>query len=178
MKNMQQKSTKINKTPFIIVLCFLIIALYGFSAYAFKFWPFNRTTVLSTNNKSGDLQQNNPKTNIPAASDNTSKTTNQVPVDSALVATIDRLDQTNGVVTFQGSVNSPLPGGNCSIIFTNPNDKPVTQTANATLSNGMAKCGPIQIPEQQFTYLGEWNATFRYYINGSQVVTIKAITIK
>lgn len=106
------------------------------------------------------------------------QTTDEVPVNSSLSATIDELSQSNGFIVFNGSVNDNQAGGSCTVTFSNENDRPVTQTVAANVANKRATCDEIKIPETSFSFLGEWIVTFRYYNNDSQAVTEDRITIR
>lgn len=108
----------------------------------------------------------------------TSKTTDDVPVNPSLSATIDELSQADGFVVFRGSVNDSKSGGSCTITFTNENDRPVTQTVPAKIANKRATCEDVRISETNFSFLGDWVATFRYYNDDKQVVTEDRIMIR
>lgn len=108
----------------------------------------------------------------------TGKTTDEIPVSTKLTAAIDELSQSNGSVTFKGSVDDGQSGGSCTITFSNENDRPVTQTVAANVTNGRATCDEVKIPETSFSFLGEWIATFRYYNNDTQAVAEDRITIR
>lgn len=137
--------------------------------------PFGETSTTNPTTQNSDDTSHGTKDDVVPGSD---KTTDQIPVDVTLVATIDQLSQSNGKITFKGSVNDNTADGNCSITFSNPNDRPISRTSKASQVNGIAVCGPIEIPETEFSFLGEWTATFRYYINDSQAVVERKVTIQ
>ncbi|RWZ78345.1 MAG: hypothetical protein EOT05_01095 [Candidatus Microsaccharimonas sossegonensis] len=178
MKKTQNKTSVFKKIATIIVLIFLAVLLFVAFAYLTKIWPFNNNSQNNLPVKIMDSQKNATKDTIPAAKDTTTKTTDQVPVNATVTATIDELFQSNGKITFKATVQSSVVGGKCSVTFTNPNDKPVVRTFNATAGKTVTVCGPVEIPEQEFTYLGQWDATFRYYINDGQITATKVITIQ
>ena len=179
MKKIQKKSA----TPKKIVLATsvviaLLIAFVTF-AYATKNWPFNNSTNQTSGIRPDEVfQENATKDDSPSYEDIPTKTTDQIPANNSVSITVDELTQSNGVVRFKATTTSTASGGKCSLTLTNPNDKPVTRTVDAKVSNSVDTCGPIEIPEQEFSYLGEWTATLRYYINDTQVVVTKAINIQ
>jgi len=178
MKKIQRKSTVAKKIiVFVLVLVAVLVAFTGF-AYAANIWPFNNSTVPTSDTQNNNSQENATKDGNPSSEDTPTKTTDQIPLNNSVVVTIDELAQSNGLITFKATVASSIQGGKCSLSLTNPNDKPVTRTVNATSSNSTQICGPIEISEQEFSYLGEWTATLRYYINDTQALATKAITIK
>jgi len=179
MKKIQKKPSNLKKVLIVSLLIVAVVVAGLLFAYTTKKWPFSQTTLqTSPSTNISEPQKNATKDDIPSAEDTPTHTTDQVPVDTSITATINQLSQSNGVITFQATTNSPTPGGKCSLSLTNQNDKPVTRTMDATLNNSVATCGPIQIPEQEFTYIGEWTATLRYYINDSQAVATRSIIIK
>jgi len=180
MKKIQRESTVSKK---ILVFTLIIIALLvttGVFAYTTKTWPFSNNTIPTPANQSNndDLQENATKDGDLSPNDIPTKTTDQIPVNDSISVTVDELTQSNGVIRFKATTTSSVHGGKCSLTLTNPNDKPVTRTVSASNSDSTEICGPIEIPEQEFSYLGEWTATIRYYINDTQVVATKAINIK
>jgi len=177
MKNFRKQKSPVKKAIVILIIAIVLAGIYGGVSYTAKWWPFSVSTgnpVTESTNSDG----NATKEGLIVPGENSSKTTDQVPVTTELTATITNLSQSNGYVSFVGTVNSVDTSGECSIILTNDNDKPVSRTVTAIIESGVVTCGPVQIPESEFTFLGKWLGTFRYYINGSQVVATKDITIK
>jgi len=163
---------------FVILLIAGTVYLIGFKGTLLGWQPFppfppiqNETTQDSSDTNHGT------KDDIENTDIGTDKTTNQIPVNEALTATFIGLSQSDGYIKFSGSANDSKEG-TCSIVFANPNDRPITRTVNATQKDGKAVCEPVQIPETEFSFLGEWTATFRYYINDTQAVAEKKITIQ
>jgi hypothetical protein len=183
MKITKQKRLP-KKTKIIILIGSIVVALLIAAAVylvAFKgnllgWQPFGNTpsTVEPITEDSPDTNHGTKDDTTPG----TDKTTDEIPVSETLAATIMTLSQSNGQITFTGSANDNNAGGTCSIVFTNPNDRPVSRSANTTQSDGEAICGPIQIPETEFSFLGEWTATFRYYSGDTQAVTERTINIQ
>ena len=158
-----------------LLLVSLVIYITVFKGILFGWQPFgSQNTVEPVTQSSSDTNHGTKDDTInPSES-----TTDQVPISDTLVATIDDLSQTDGFITFTGSVNDTSNGGSCSIVFSNPNDRPISRTVNAVTNNGKAVCGPIKVAETEFSYLGEWTMTFRYFSGKSQAVTERNITIQ
>jgi hypothetical protein len=173
------KITTQNKSKISLIIAVCIIALLGAytaAAYHYQLFPF-QPNVPEVSKEITDPTSSPDKEAIPTG-EYTDKTTNDIPTNPTLAATIDQLEQKNGVVLAKGSVNTSDASGLCSFVFSNDNDKPITQTVNPTLKDTQILCGPIEIPEQSFSFLGEWNVSFRYYSNNTQVSTESKITIK
>jgi hypothetical protein len=180
--NKQKHLTK--KTKLIILigstLAVLLIAaavyLVAFKGNLFGWQPFGSTpAVVEPVTEDSPDTSHGTKDDITPVTD---KTTDEIPVSETLTATFIDLAQSNGQITFTGSANDKNTGGTCSIIFSNPNDRPVSRSANTTQSDGKAVCGPILIPETEFSFLGEWTATFRYYSGDTQAVAERTINIQ
>lgn len=158
-----------------IVFTGLVIYLVVFKGSLFGWQPFGTTVTVDPPTQSSSDTNHGTKddaTDIPT--DNTS----QIPVSETLIASIDELSQSGGYIRFSGSANDTKTGGSCSIVFSNPNDRPISRTADATISSGKALCGPIKVAETEFSYLGEWTMTFRYYSGKSQAVSERKIIIQ
>jgi len=179
MKNYKtnQSHTKRNIISVIIIVVVVLIA-YTSTSFALKLWPFTQPTPSDTQSDSTSTSTDSSKDNIPSSDNGSTKTTDQVPVDTALNATINTLEQKNGLVTFNGSVSPALAGGTCSLTFTNPNDKPINRTSESTTDNTSSVCKQITVPETEFSYLGTWTTTFRYFVGEKQVVATKDIVIQ
>jgi hypothetical protein len=183
MKITKQKHlTKKTKLIILIgsILALLLIAttvyLVAFKGNLLGWQPFGATPAAVE-----PVTEDSPDTNHGTKDDidpETDKTTDEIPVSETLAATFVDLSQSNGQVAFTGSANDNNAGGTCSIVFSNPNDRPVSRSATAAISDGKAICGPILIPETEFSFLGEWTATFRYYSGDTQAVAERTINIQ
>lgn len=180
MKITKKNKNRNKKTSLLLVviaglaLVSLVLYLTVFKGSLFGWQPFGSTAVEPVTQSSSDTSHGTKED----ANNPTDSTTDQVPVSDTLIATIDNLSQADGFITFLGSINDKTTGGSCSIVFSNPNDRPISRTVNAVVNNGKAVCGPIKIAETEFSYLGEWTMTFRYYSGKSQAVAERQITIQ
>lgn len=159
----------------LILLIAAAVYLVFFNGKLLGWQPFPPTATPAPTTQSSDDTDHGTKDDTTPGTD---KTTDQIPVSETLVATFTDLSQSGGYIKFSGTANDDKTGGSCSIVFTNPNDRPVSRTSQATQNGGKAVCGPIQIPETEFSFLGEWTATFRYYTDDSQAVVERKITIQ
>ena len=172
---MKQKTTS-QKKVFITLLVVLVLLLAAgtYIAYA-KIQESNNTNSFSETT-SENLDPTEAKENSEETYNNT--TTDQVPETTNTTVNITTLKQEGGQVIFNASVTSSAQDRKCSLTFTNPNDKPVSRTVDATISSDSSVCGPISIPTEEFALIGEWTATLRYYSNGAQAIASKTIDIK
>lgn len=161
----------------VAVLLFVAAATYliFFNGKLLGWQPFPLSAPSSPTTQSSNDTNHGTKDDVDLGSD---KTTDQIPVSTDLTATINELSQSNGLVNFRGSANDSKDGGTCSVIFSNSNDRPITRTAKSNVSGGTATCETIQIPETEFSFLGEWGVTFRYYSGDTQAVAEGKIDIK
>lgn len=109
---------------------------------------------------------------------NTDKTSDQVPVSKDLTATISQLEQTDEGIIFSATIANSPDAGRCVVTFTNPNDKPVVKEVDATVKDGVALCGPLTVSPLEFSYLGEWQATLRYYLDDQQAIASGKVVIR
>lgn len=170
------KQTK-SKKPLIFLGIIICLALLAGGIYYFV------TAQSSSTHSAGNDSQNaadktipSTKNGTPASSpdvDNT-KTTNDIPVAKETNVTIEKLSQENGSITYSATIGNPGESGTCSATFSNNTDRPVTRT---TTAEGPS-CGPVSIPEAEFSTLGTWTLTLRYYTNNTQAVATQTIEIK
>ncbi len=177
MKTMKTKSVRIKKPLIIVITATVLIIGFGVTAYATNLWPFTKNED-TTSPLLEDPNKNASKEDLTVPDETSTKTTDEIPINTTIAASIDTLRETDTAVTFTGSVNNKEAGGKCSITFSNPDSKPVIRTADATNNGEFSICGPIEIPINDFTLLGTWSATFRYYINDMQAVASKDIVIQ
>lgn len=179
MRNSRAKKNQSRRKITIVVIVVILAAIaYAGTSFALELWPFEQHTTNSDGTTTTGSSQNATKDNIPTKEGGTTKTTDQVPVDATLTAAITTLQQADGFVTFSGTVTPAQTGGSCSVTLSNPNDKPVVRSVDATSDANGTICGPIKIPESEFSYLGTWTATFRYFVGDKQVVATKDIVIQ
>ncbi len=179
-KKQRRKSYKpiiITTSVVVVLLIVAVIYLIPLKGSLFGWQPFRTSTPVDTTTQNSDDTSHGTK-DTTTTDGSTDKTTDQIPVSTTLTAKISQLEQTNGAVVFTGSVNDASTGGKCSITFSNENDRPITRSADAVVVNNTGTCGPISVPENEFSFLGDWKATFRYYLNDSQAIAEGIITIK
>lgn len=175
-KNKNKKRILILTITGAIILTVAIIYLGAFRGSIFGWQPFSpqEPAINSDTQSSIDTSHGTKDDSINAPG----KTTNQIPVNDSIVASIDELTQKDGYIKFTGSVNNVESGGTCSVLFTNPNDRPISRTVATSISDNKSVCGPIVIPETEFSFLGEWITVFRYYVNETQAVVEGKILIQ
>lgn len=177
---------KSHKKRNIILAVIGLIVIFAAAAAALEF--LGVTSFLHSNKPSSANKEQETRTNLNAKEDfiekstsknsNTDKTSDQVPVNKDLIATITRLEQTDEGVIFSATVTNSPTAGRCVVTFTNPNDKPVVKEVDATTKDGTALCGPLTVSPLEFSYLGEWQVTLRYYFNDQQAVASEKVTIR
>jgi len=170
------KRKKVFKIRYLIAIFAMLVLLLTYG------W-----LVVSKTNNQVDTGTSQKETNSPSLDDTKTadsdkkdapKTTDEIPVSNILSASIKNIKQSEGYITFNGGSNDTQGGGQCSLTLTNSNDRPITKTSATNIIDGTASCTTIQISENEFSYLGNWLATFRYYNNDTQAIATESITIK
>jgi cytoskeletal protein RodZ len=171
-----------SRGKFLIALPLLVIIVALATTWTTHTWPFQRTANDPDSHR--DITSNtSPKNNNPSgkstdASPTGDQTSNQVPVSKTLSASITQLVEVNNTVKFTATVQNTDSAGTCVVTFSNPNDRPVTQQSTSANANGVSTCGPISIPANEFSYLGQWSVDFHYYVGDQQATTSDVITIQ
>jgi len=178
------------KKIILITIIVLFILACGYTGFALKqdIWPFNTAGSVTQAEKdaANNFPTTSPKTDAPAV-DSSSKnndpqtpnqSNDQVPVSPTLTATITQLEEKDSVIYFSAAITGTSDSGTCVVNFTNPNDKPVTKQVTATVKGSSVACGPIQISNLEFSYLGQWSVDFNFYTGGKQVSTSGIIKIR
>jgi cytoskeletal protein RodZ len=173
------KHISTSKKVAVVVLLFVVLVLIAlFILHSLGSWPFiklsSSTNTLPITSSSSDGSN---KSEVPTST--TTKTTDQVPVDTKATASITTIRQdADGKIIFSGVVNNTSDGGQCSVTFSNTNDRPYSPAPFAPSGSGSTvTCGPLSIDSQNFSYLGTWNVTLRYYVSNRQVVATGTVDI-
>lgn len=157
----------------ISISLILVALVLGVGSYVIK--DDNRPTLLPT-----PVQQ---KKNAPsqskeqaAANDTTSQT---VPLSSQLSVINITETQDKGIVKATAEVGgTKVVSGSCVFTFENELSRPVVRQA-VPRNDGLAFiCKTGDIPEVEFSAIGIWKLTVRYYDNGAQAVGTENVTIK
>lgn len=102
------------------------------------------------------------------------KTTDQVPSSSTAYINITQLEQKNGQITYAAQISGLESDGTCSATFTKEASRPVVRSSIATGNT----CAPVNIPETEFSQIGTWKLSLRYFANNQQTETTKDIDIQ
>lgn len=121
----------------------------------------------------GKTKPTNPKENPPTPT-NTGQSSEDVPVNTATTLTITELVQQGSEVRLNSALSGADGGGTCVATFTNSDGRPVVREFASAGADG---CGPLTIPSIEFSALGEWELTLRFYNQGEQTVTKQTIII-
>lgn len=179
MKIKKQSKRKLIIASAVIVVA---VAMYGVIALKLSYWPFLAPTVNLDGRQ--DTINESPKNNNPVKKDdnqpeiNPGKTPDQVPINEEFVASITQLEQIGDNIKFAAEISNSPSIGTCVVTFTNANDRPVTKQFSATPSNNSMLCGPMDIPALEFSYLGEWTVSLRYYVGSEQAIASGKVIIK
>lgn len=142
--------------------------------------PFDAPTATELEAQKTELAtQQDPtagnKSNVPTATDGVdlNKTTDQIPTAPEAAITITQLEQKNGQVSYAAQVSGIAENGTCSATFTKDGSRPIVRSSQAS----GATCGPISISETEFSQVGSWTLTLRYFADNKQIDTTKDIQI-
>lgn len=178
---LQNTNTNRKKITFSLI-AMITLGLLAISTLAYKYhWgPFSVTPSseevkeAQNNSDATNDQQKDSKGQTTNPNVDASKTTNEIPVSTLTTLSITRLVQEDGNIKIASNLENPGASGTCSVQFTSDVAKPVSRTVDAV--NGT--CPEITIPEQEFSAIGTWKATLRYYTSDTQAVDTKITEIK
>lgn len=156
----------------LTIACLIVAALaVGGGSYVLISHKNNRNTPQSV------PQKQNAPVQTKEQADQQNQTTENVPTSSNTSLGELTAKQSGGSITASATIHNPGSGsGSCVFTFENDNDKPVVRQTAPT--SGGSICDSGNIPEQEFTYLGQWKLTLRYYSNNTQAVATTDITIR
>jgi hypothetical protein len=160
-----------------IIVAIVFLAIGGLvGAYVVNKMAGDNTQKTSENSQTTTQEDQN--TAKGSSGSKPTQTTDSIPVSNSLSSKITTLEQDGENIKFQGVVNNTHNIGNCVVTFENPNDKPVVRSFDSTEKDGSQICGEISIPSLEFSYLGTWNVTFRFIVDGSQTTANDKIDIR
>jgi len=170
-----KKSMRGNKKLYLALLLILLLAVGGsLFAYAHhKSSPASSLRTDTTNHSPKqdviDKSSSQPGTNgLPT--DSTSKTTDQIPTNSALTVSISSFSQSNGMVQASAQTSGD---GTCVFLYA-PADGGKPVTLQATVSSNTCSASASQ---NEFVYLGQWKLTVTFYSNNSKAQATQDVTI-
>jgi len=182
MKNITPKYNKTTKKKFILLLGVILLLIVAAGAYyLIQKNGSDNSPIESMNNNSSDeavKDTDGKEAEEPATLPDNSQglTTDEVPVSESAVAQITRLEQIDSTVYFSAKISNTSNLGRCVVSFVTPNDRPVTKEFNS-VKNGDDYVCAINVSALEFSYLGKWDVTLRYYISEEQVTAMDSITI-
>lgn len=181
--NKHRKTTKKYVIVSTVIICILLVcsAAYAFtqtisSSSSPKTESNNSSSGSSSTNTQKDDQGKGIAQPSTLPSNSQSITTDDVPVSNVVKANITRLEQTDSTVHFSAEVSGAKELGRCVITFSTPNDRPVTKEFDAVKGSDSYSCD-IDISSLEFSYLGNWNVSFRYYTSTEQATSSGVIKI-
>ena len=151
-----------------------LIAIYIISEHNRSTNPWNQSNDTPKAVADNDQKGLVPSSTLPNNSQ--SLTTEEVPTNKEAVAVIRRLEQKDTTIYLDATISNVAKQGKCVIIFSTPNDKPVTKEFDSTKNGDIYTCS-LATSALEFSYLGKWDVTLRYYSENSQVVAKGALTI-
>lgn len=166
-----------HKKVIILSIIGALLVVACAAAYFVATRPNDSATKAHEKANSSDTLNPQSKANLPSQSDtpgvDPNKSTNEIPVKQDASLSITSLQQSGGSVSYAATFSGIDGGGTCSAEFTAPGAKPVTRTTQPSGQDCSAS-----IPEMEFTQLGEWTLTARYYNSNTQVSATQAINVR
>lgn len=150
------------------------LATYVFISYANKQSEMEtlRSSQPSQSAKQDMLDKNNDSdsTNSGLPQQSTTITNQDVPIDTSLSISIDSITQADGRVRSNASTSGD---GTCVFLF-EPADggRPISRQTSTS-----SKSCSVDIPENEFAYLGQWKLTVTFYSNGQKMDTSRNVTV-
>jgi cytoskeletal protein RodZ len=167
-------SPKSKARYFLIIGVALVIIIAGFIVYTVLAYNANQNDKKDpsvSNEKSIDSNkiENTPTEGLP--SNSTETTTDQVPTGESLSVSIKSFSQTDGKILTTAQTNN---NGTCSFTYKPAdNGKPVTR--QTTVSNNLCE---VEIPENEFAYIGNWLVHIVFYNNGQKVEVEQNVSVR
>jgi len=180
MKLVKNINTKKRTIIIAVSAIILLVGVFFAAAYLLKLGPFQ--TVVDPNSQrqeteSESTKNDNPITKNESTADvNQGKDSSQVPVSTSLVATITDLNQEENTIKFSANITNAKNQGTCVVTFSNENDRPIVKEFDAAQKDNSALCVST-FSALEFSYLGEWDVSLRYYSGSEQAVAQGKITI-
>jgi len=181
-----QSPKKSWKKRTIIASSVLLVVVSGLTAFAYytESWPFEHSSDGSTKPSPKEQAKIDKETAIKdkektqASSPNVdaSQSTDQVPISTTAAVEIVDLHQSNGSVVYSATISNSGSSGTCSAVFSN--NANAAQPVTRTIASSGSSCGPVSIPEVEFSAIGQWTLTLRYYTGDAQAVATKTIEVK
>jgi len=176
--NVHHKNNKIKiwfLVIFLTILSVVIIILYlkkSINTNLIKSPSYQPTT----NQPKVDANQTKNKgETTPVTGVDLNKNTTEIPVSKGAELSINKLEQSNGIITYTAKISGSISNnGICSATYTNDISKPVTRSSTP---NNLT-CGPVDIPEGEFSAIGNWVLTVRYFADNVQLITTQNIEVK
>ena len=107
------------------------------------------------------------------------KTTENTPVSPTLSLNDVTATENGGYVSATAHIlGNKYQSGSCVFTFENANARPVIRQANVISSANALACSSGNIPAVEFSVLGTWKLTVRYYYGGSQAFNAASIDIE
>lgn len=106
----------------------------------------------------------------------TDRVSEDIPINSSLLVTLDPLTQSGGYVRSSLSITGATDRGTCSFTFATGDTQPVARSTPSTTANGGQVCS-IEIPEVEFAKTGTWNLTGRFFTINSKAEANQSVTI-
>lgn len=173
MMRIKYKNSKITKMLIVGLILLASLALIVFTLEKLRITnfiqdPFYKEELSATEqaNKEDPTQETKEDVSSDLKS-NSTKSTSDIPVSTQANLAIEYLTQTDGHITYRSVITGTVSdGGTCSITFTKDGAKPVVATSSAK----DYVCTSEPIPEQQFSMIGVWHATVRYFSEDQQII--------
>jgi cytoskeletal protein RodZ len=178
MKIIKNKNYKKVLLPLIIVG--ILLVGYVIVAYLTNLWPFQ--SEIDPNSRRQETSSQSSKNDNPItkegskASVNEGKDTAEVPVSTEVKASITKLEQNGDQITFSAKIDNS-ENGTCVVTFSNANDRPIVKQFDSTTKGDVTLCEST-FSSFEFSYIGEWDVSLRYYIGAEQALAQGKITIK
>lgn len=180
MKTKTRIARRINPLLVIIIVVFLLLCTYASVALWTKMWPFMASESMKSSNKTTDVNATNIiKAQASTSTTDPSQTSDKIPTSSTMTANITQLtEDSNNNILFTATIDGSSNSGACTVTFSNPNDRPYVQEVDSTEKGDQKICGPIVIPSQNFSYLGQWNVNLRFFAGNEQATASGTIDIR
>lgn len=176
---MQIKTKKKSKKPLVILLIVATVLIVGgvvfFLVRSNSQSSSSQFTPVSEEEKNNAQTTPSPEKEGDTTTPPSDQTSDEVPVNPNAVLAITHLDQHDNAVHLDSTLSGSNSNGTCVATFTNPSSRPVVKEF---ASNGTRGCGPLTVAALEFSAVGDWNLSLRFYNEGQQVAAERSISIQ
>lgn len=168
---MKIKTSKNNKKIIIISAILVVIVAIAIGIFIWKNNQDNtstnsETSIIAERSESDEDQLNNLEEN-PENKNQAPNTDQPAPIvtdeetGKKRVYMVSSHDISDGTIYIRGGMNSPISGGECSVILTGPNNQTIEKPTEILFGAATADCKTVEVSQSELS-AGTWSYKLKY----------------